>query len=63
MTTTESPQPAQESEQAQPVPPPEGRPAEEWAQKAEIAREARALGLKLRKGKRLTFSRRRHWAS
>lgn len=62
MTTTESPEPATEDQQAQPLPPPEGSAAEGWAQKAQIAREARALGLKLRKGKRLTFSSRRHWA-
>jgi hypothetical protein len=60
MTTTESPAPDSGGE---PEPAPEERPPAEWAQKAEKAREARALGLKLRKGKRLTFSSRRHWAS
>ena len=64
MATTESPQPDPESEEAKPaLPPPEGRPAEEWAAKAERAREARALGRRLRKGKRLVFSSRRHLAS
>jgi hypothetical protein len=48
----------------QPVLPiPQGsRPPEYWAERAEIAQEARALGLKLRRGKRLVFSSRRHLA-
>jgi len=35
---------------------PEEQPAAQWAEKAQKAREARALGLRLRKGKRLVFS-------
>jgi hypothetical protein len=60
MTTTDSPQPAPENEETEALPPPEARPAVEWAEKAEKAQEARALGLKLRKGKPVTFRSRRH---
>jgi len=35
---------------------PEEQPAAQWAEKAQKAMEARALGLRLRKGKRLMFS-------
>jgi hypothetical protein len=35
-------------------------PAGHWAEKAQKAREARALGLRLRKGKRLVFSSRHY---
>ncbi|HUY45160.1 MAG TPA: hypothetical protein VMV92_05490 [Streptosporangiaceae bacterium] len=44
------------------LPVPEGHPAEQWASRAERALEARALGLRLRKGKRLVFSSRHHLA-
>ena len=60
MTTTDSPQPPPESEEANPLPPPDKRPTAEWVEKAEKAQEARALGLKLRKGKPVTFRSRRH---
>ena len=60
----ESEQPVLVSEETEPaVPTPEGRPAAQWAERAEKAQEARALGLKLRKGKRLVFSSRHHLAS
>jgi hypothetical protein len=62
MTTTESPQPVPDSEEEQPLPAPEGRPAAEWAKRAEEAQEARELGLRLRKGKPVTFRSRRHLA-
>lgn len=62
--TTESELDAPGAEESRPVlPMPESRPAEQWAERAEKAAEARALGLKLRKGKRLVFSRRHHLAS
>ncbi len=41
----------------------DGRPASQWAKRAETAVEARALGKKLRKGKRILFHSRRHLAA
>ena len=62
---------AQEPEQPDPgsretetvLPPPDGRPAAQWAERVQTAKEARALGIKLRKGKRLVFGSRHHLAS
>jgi hypothetical protein len=45
------------------LPAPEGRPAAQWAERVQKAQEARTLGLKLRKGKRLVFGSRHHLAS
>jgi hypothetical protein len=57
----ESEQPVPGGEETEPaLPAPEGGPAAQWAERAEKAQEARALGLKLRKGKRLVFSSRHH---
>ncbi len=57
------PVPAREPEEEPLLPAPgEGTQAQEWAEKAERARQARALGRKLRKGKRLLFSSRHHLA-
>lgn len=62
--TQEPEQPVPGSEETKPVlPPPEGRPAAQWAERVQTAKEARALGVKLRKGKRLVFSSRHHLAS
>lgn len=55
----ESPQPVPASEDESPLPAPEGRPESEWAERAEKAQEARDLGSKLRKGKRVLFPSRR----
>jgi hypothetical protein len=56
--TTEE-QLVQDSEEPQPaLPAPGDRQESKWAQKAEIAQEARALGQKIRKGKRVTFRNR-----
>ena len=46
-----------------PVPDTKDRPASQWAKRAETAVEARALGKKLRKGKRILFHSRRHLAA
>lgn len=58
MKTKESQQPIPESREKPLLPPPEGRPADQWAEKAEKAQEARALGRRLRKGKRVLFGSR-----
>jgi hypothetical protein len=42
------------------LPPPANRPAWEWADKVVTAEAARALGHRLREGKRLVFSDGRH---
>jgi hypothetical protein len=42
------------------LPPPVDRPAREWADKVVTAEAARALGRRLREGKRLVFSDGRH---
>jgi hypothetical protein len=59
MKTGECPPPVAESDRKPILPVPAGRPASEWAQKAEKAREARALGQQLRQGKPVLFPSRR----
>ena len=62
-TQEQPPEPVQEegsSMEEQPVlPPPEDRPTIDWAEKADRAREARELGRRLRRGKRVLFPSRR----
>jgi len=59
MTTEEQPpQPVQEEddvEKQSALPAPEDRPAADWAERADRAREAREMAKKLRKGKRILF--------
>ena len=62
MKTKELPHRASRRKEAALPPPEEETPAGQWAEKAEKALEARTLGQELRKGKRLTFSRRHHLA-
>ena len=50
---TEESQP--DSAQEPTLPTPEGRPASEWAERAEKAKEAREEGKKLREGKPILF--------
>jgi len=60
----EAGQPVPTGEEDQPALVAPGEPlAAQWAEKAQKAREARALGLRLRKGKRLVFRSRHHLAS
>jgi hypothetical protein len=54
MKRTEARQPAPDRER-QILPVPKGRPAAEWEERAERAREARELGKKLREGKPILF--------
>ena len=58
MTASET-QPVPDSPEHPVLPPPEGRPVEEWAERAERAREAREQGKKLREGKPIQFPARR----
>ena len=59
MKTEEVPQSVPDAEEEPVLPAPEARPESQWAEKAETAREARALGQKLREGKRVLFPSRR----
>jgi hypothetical protein len=54
MTSTEAQQPVPDRKRRV-LPVPEGRPAAEWEERAERAREARELGKKLREGKPILF--------
>ncbi len=57
-TEEQPPKPVQEEDNVkeQPVlPTPEDRPAIDWAERANRAREARDMARKLRKGKRILF--------
>jgi len=66
MKTKAFPGPGQAPQEKKPLlPVPEDQPATGWterAEKAQEAQEARALGRKLRKGKRILFSSRHHLA-
>jgi hypothetical protein len=57
MTTKPVPGPARNREKQPVLPPPRGQ-----AEKAETAKQARALGRTLRTGKRVLFGSRRHLA-
>ncbi|GEM_PF-6446732 len=64
METKQPPQPVPGDKEREKVekpalPTPEGEPSSAWAEKAERAREARELGRRLRKGKRVLFPSRR----
>jgi hypothetical protein len=63
METRESQATPRSGEKDPLLPLPEEIPAGQWADKAKRAQEARALGRKLRRGKRLLFSSVHHLAS
>jgi hypothetical protein len=60
MTTVRSREPVPQQEPVPALPPPDDRRAREWADKVVTAEAARALGRRLREGKHLVFSDRRH---